>query len=202
MKYMLFCIMIVIGPSKVEAQYSEINEDSNLREICRRTLSGQFLTAFHDANHAEMFVEATKSQHTDLSKKLKSEELSLKEIELKLRDTASKNRVKLADYQSQQSIVKSLRETVAEQEQLLEVSDLRAKEVRDREKKLRTALSPVFLIEFTKDPEKPQNEVFWRLQYKTPCPPYRALCPLPEKARQYLKLAALDESCNRYANQK
>jgi hypothetical protein len=73
------------------------------------------------------------------------------------------------------------------------------------QKSVRSEIEQIFTMEFTDDPEGKPRQLFYRLTWKSPCPKYRSLCPLPERESAILKKIAKkipdeERNCEKYAS--
>lgn len=169
--------------------------ETNLRESCRRAASGAYLNAWDRKLQTARMVEAVASKlkvtKTALHKEQKNlaafrEKLRLKGYDLELAQAVD----------SKSGLVRTLEGQIAELEEVLVKTKLSAAETASTEAARKKEVMMLFDIKNSNKSKRPT-----RLDYKSPCPKYRFLCPLPRDQAFQLRETTTLESCRRYAEQ-
>jgi len=174
----------------------------NAREGCRQAVAGAYLGAYDEHERAINYIVMLKEQIT-----------ALKAAAVKAHAQAKTAATALAEHSYDVEIARRnddaasaarvMESQLKEYRTLLEEAQRRVPEVAAREKKLRDRIVKVFNIERADDATK--GGYPFRLNYRSTCPKYRALCPLPEKEREHLIEIKIDgavpEECQKYAGQ-
>jgi hypothetical protein len=173
----------------------------NAREACRAAVAGSYLKTYDERERLKTYIKALDAQVKDLEAartKVAGEEKAL----------AAKAGAEAFDV----NLAVKRDEALAH----LRTLELRAEEARDlkrraateldghvaREARLRAQVERVFV--FTRTGDKPDGGYPTELRYKSPCPKYRYLCPLPASDVEAL-LQITDggkplPDCERYAS--
>jgi hypothetical protein len=174
----------------------------NAREGCRQAIAGAYLAAYDEHERAINYIVTLKGQIT-----------ALKAASVKAQAQAKTAAAALAEHSydvetarrndDAASAARVMESQLKEYRTLLDEAQRRVPEVAAREKKLRDQIVKVFNIERADDAIK--GGYPFRLNYRSHCPKYRALCPLPEKEREHLIEIKIDgavpEECQKYAGQ-
>lgn len=173
--------------------------EPNMREACRQVLTGAYITAYDDKERQRHFVRILKEKLSEnqsaLTKSL-SQYQEFKEKNAKNTYDSSLTELTEAAYSAWRVFEDQKKELETQLSQALIESD----KVLEREKKLRRELEPLLIIKRFED--RPDGGYPIETSYRSPCPPYRALCRLPEKDREVLAKIRIDgqlpDQCRRY----
>ncbi len=174
---------------------------TNVREACRQAVAGGYLKVYDEREKLTVYVKSLEEQvkATDVA-------LAKARVELaKAKDAAAKQSFDLA--------VASRRDEAATTVQNLESQRadylaLKVKSVdslakaKTGEHDLKLTVDKVFAFERTED--KADGGYPIQIAYRSPCPKYRHLCPLPPRDAELLVKIIVDgaspEACGRYAS--
>ncbi len=187
------------GPKPLAAD----NLDTNFRERCRKTVSGQYSNALADKALAEDAVTLASDAIKKSKKQIEADEAKLKVIREKIQTSeyspelvnerdAVTAQIKL--YKEQLSVSQG---QLASSQKLLDTSKKRIESIRKK-------VESIFTVTMVPDPEGGPRKLLARIEWKSPCPKYRVLCPLPVKDITVLKelrkeIDDSDLSCDRYS---
>ena len=175
----------------------------NHRELCRRTVSGVYADLVGDLYQAEDHIEIA-------SKSLKQSKALLENHEAKLK--ILNKQIMTNDYDARllderdaiSAQIKLYHEQHLTSESQLESAKKKLEATRKRHASITQKVNVIFTSSFTPDPEGRPRKLFQSLQWRSPCPKYRSLCPLPAKEAKVLT-SLLDEiddhemACFRYS---
>lgn len=178
----------------------------NYRDKCRKSASGAYSVAYADLGLAQDAVVLA-----DRAKKRANAVLENHEAKLRLVDKRLQEKDYPAELLRERDSLGGQIKLYHEQYSASEEQDRRARQDLEKTKKrhdqLRSKLEPLFQLLFTDDPDGGNRKIFHRLEWKSPCPKYRSLCPLPSE--QTTKLTSLmddiddvDLACHRYSKLK
>jgi hypothetical protein len=172
----------------------------NIRESCRQTIAGAYLKVYDERERLRTYIIALNDQLKNLAPLLESARKADIAAAKALEKAAFETDV-IAKRGEAASQLKSL------EDQHREAQDLKAKAEKDHKKyvaeeaALRAAILPVFSFERLED--KPDGGYPVHLHYRSGCPKYRHLCPLPARDTAALLSIKIDgkvpEPCERYA---
>ena len=186
------------GPKPLAAD----NLDTNFRERCRKTISGQYSNALADKALAEDAVALATEAITKSKKQITSDETKLKALNQKIQSTEYAPDL-LNERDLLTSQIKLYREQLATSEGQLASSQKLMTTSKKRIESIRTKVESIFTVTMVPDPEGGLRKLLAKIEWKSPCPKYRVLCPLPEKDLKILKELRLeiddsDLACERY----
>jgi hypothetical protein len=174
----------------------------NIREGCRQSIAGAYLHAHDEHERLQGYIVTIKEQLSSAKIAAAKADTEAKTAAVVLAkntydtDLASKN-------DAAASMARTMRAQVKDYQELLTQASQQLPAAEAAEKKLRQQILKVFNIERLPDP--PKGGYPFRITYRSECPKYRALCPLPNKEREALLEIRVDgtlpESCQRYAEQ-
>ena len=173
--------------------------EPNIRESCRQILIGAYIAAYDDRERQRHFIRISREKIAEIQTAISKAQAQYQALKQQLsRSTyeASLTEKTEAAYSAWQSfeaqktdLEKQLSQAVTDHERALA-----------KEKKLRKDLEPLFTIKRFED--RPDGGYPIESQYKSPCPPYRALCLLPPQDIEALSRIRIDgelpEPCRRY----
>jgi hypothetical protein len=102
------------------------------------------------------------------------------------------------------SQIKLYHEQLLTSQSQLETAKKQKTDARKREGGMRKKVESIFTVFMVEDPDGGVRPIFSKLEWKSPCPKYRALCPLPPREADIL-VALTDDFddpalvCHRYA---
>jgi hypothetical protein len=197
--YALLLIFLAFYAQKMTAQN---NLNTNFREMCRKTISGQYSNALADFALAQDSVTLAKEAIKKLAKLISSDESKLSTVSQKLKASEySPNLIHERDaLVSQIKLYKE--QLMTTQKQLTSSQNLHSTS-KKRVESIRKKVESIFNISMVADPEGGPRKLLAKVDWKSPCPKYRVLCPLPIKDVNVLKelTKELDDSelaCERY----
>jgi hypothetical protein len=178
------------------------NLDTNFRELCRKTISGQYSNALADKALAEDAVALATEAITKSKKQITSDETKLKALNQKIQSTEYAPDL-LNERDLLASQIKLYREQLATSEGQLVSSKQLMTTSKKRIESIRKKVESIFTVTMVPDPEGGLRKLLAKIEWKSPCPKYRVLCPLPEKDLKILKELRLeiddsDLACERY----
>lgn len=189
--------------AQVQAQTSENPSGDNFRERCRKVVSGAFANSYHEANRARDAVKLAEGGIKRLTPLAAKANQDLVKIEKKIK--ASEFDPALIERRDQYIAQIKL---YHEQLQTLEGQAEDAKKaasISDRTyKEINGDVRALFQVAFTDDPDGLPQKIFHQLTWKSPCPKFRTLCPLPAAEVTVLKslttkISDGDGDCKKYA---
>ncbi|MBP6218682.1 MAG: hypothetical protein KA436_08860 [Oligoflexales bacterium] len=175
-----FLVFLLFYPCK--NLFAENSGEKNPREDCRKRVAGLYLEAYDQLTQAKDWLVLLNKQKLDLT----SEE------------AAAQGALVLAKHQETEDVYddnlalkartaserfKTVRSALKDQEDLISKAKDQEKKAFSEEALLRTRISRVF--DFM---EHPKESIGYRFEvrYKSSCPKYRYVCPLPAEAAQLL----------------
>lgn len=183
---------------------SEVDTSSeNFRERCRRVISGVFAESWNEANRARDAALLAERSLKALVPQQEHNNKQLAEIQNKLREEHY-DAALLRRRDELIAQIKMFHEQIQNQEDLSAKAKVSSKTAESTYDALRKDVEKIFAIAFVDDPDGQPRKVFHRLNWKSNCPKYRTLCPLPPSEATLLRHLALklkDEgsNCSRYA---
>jgi hypothetical protein len=174
----------------------------NAREGCRQAVAGAYVQAYDEHERSLAYVATLKEQLSALKTASAKSKKELSTIESALAkqnydiDKASKLDMAAAN-------ARAVLDQTAEYQKMLDEAEKAVTPAHHREQDIRRQFGKVFQIETVKDSGK--GGYPFRVTYRTPCPKYRALCPLPSDQQQELQELRIDgtlpEACRKYLGQ-
>ena len=197
-------------PEKGQAiENRESIKDINLRESCRKAASGFYLSAWDQMNQTELLLKGIQSKKKALEANLALENKTLEALRGKL--AAANYDLELArQIDTKTGLIRTLENQDTEMKSVLAKARDDAAAARKAEQASRDQVSAVFdLIRVTGKKKQAEGTRPLRLDFKSSCPQYRYLCPLPrdhairlgEFAEHDPALAETLLPCARYAEQ-
>lgn len=199
-------ILFALQRPTATAQTAEEPFAENFRERCRKYVSGSYAESWNEANRArDAQVLAEKAlQKLSPRQDLANKQLATLQKQLQSEDYEPSLIQKRDELIAQ---IKLLHEQIQDQEAILAQAKKSAKASNSSYKSLNNEVSKIFHVSFVEDPEGLPRKLFHQLTWKTPCPKYRTLCPLPPSQVKTLKSIAKtvgDEeqggNCLKYSN--
>jgi hypothetical protein len=173
--------------------------EPNIREACRQVLTGAYITAYDDKERQRHFVRILKeklAENQNALTKSHNEYQDLKDKKTKNTYDSSLTENTEAAYSAWRIFEDQKKELETQLSQALTEHE----QAVAREKKLRQELEKILTIKRFED--RPDGGYPIETFYKSPCPPYRALCRLSEKDREILSKIRIDGElpveCQRY----
>ena len=198
----MFLLNSILMTLHATAMAVPVEYQVNAREGCRQAIAGSYVEAHDEYQRALAYLENVTEQVKELKAAAIKADKDAKAAAAKMAgksydiDTASNNDMAAS---SSRAIHQQLTEYLKLQSQ----AERDVVPTRQREQTLKDQLSKVFVIEQINDP--PRGGYPFRVVYRTACPKYRALCPLPATEQDALAKFKIDgdlpESCRKYLGQ-
>lgn len=198
-----YAVLLIFSAFFAQKLTAEDIVDTNFRERCRKTISGQYSNALADKALAEDAVTLASDAIKKSKKQIEADDVKLKAIREKIQTSeyspelinerdAVTAQIKL--YKEQLSVSQG---QLASSQKLLDTSKKRIESIRKK-------VESIFTVTMVPDPEGGPRKLLARIEWKSPCPKYRVLCPLPPKDVTVLKelrkeIDDSDLSCDRYS---
>lgn len=185
----------LIGTIALAKNTRSDDESTNLRESCRRAASGLYLASWDKKLQTSRMVESVAEKLAKTEKSHKEEQQRLKA----LRDALRKKGYDLELAQqvdAKSGFIRTLQGQISQLQEVLKKSKSAASVAAQQEATRRNEMNMVFDILNDKKNTRPT-----RLDYKSSCPKYRFLCPLPRDHAIQLRESTTLEPCTRYAEQ-
>lgn len=183
------------GPSSLTSE-----EKLNSREGCRRKIAGHYLEVYDQREQNRKALITYKDSQKEVEKALVTARADRDKAKVAA-DSAGFDLEKAAKRDQLEAYVNTLDAQLVDTQKLVQATEAALELHGAREKKLRAAIAKVFKFERVED--KPDGGYPMELRYKSPCPKYRYLCPLPESQVKDLLAIEVDgavpEECRRYA---
>lgn len=196
----------VLSYAELSAQTSENPYEENFRERCRKIISGTFAESYNENFRAQ---DAAKLADRTLKRLAPQETLlnqELAKIEKKIK--AGNYDPKLTERRDQLiAQIRLYHEQVVVQEEIAMTSKKSAESASQKYKDLEIQVKQIFNVAFVPDPEGAPRNLFHQLTWKSPCPKFRSLCPLPANDVAILKsltkkVVDTDKDCEKYSSLK
>lgn len=176
--------------------------DSNFRERCRKTISGQYSNALGDKALAEDAVALARDAITKSKKQISIDEGKLQILNKKIQSSEYSPEL-LSERDLLKAQIKLYREQLATSEGQGQSSQKLLVTSKKRIESIRKKVESIFTVTMVSDPEGGARQLLAKIEWKSSCPKYRVLCPLPEKDLKILKelRSEIDDSdlaCERY----
>ncbi|MEZ4743695.1 MAG: hypothetical protein R3B45_14835 [Bdellovibrionota bacterium] len=189
-----FCLFTLSSQSHTYGQIPQ----TNIRELCRKRVSGIYLTSFDKNERAKALIEITQQKLKQLEKPLFTAKKQLESLKQKEKyskfDLETNNKI---DQTSDR--IKQIENTIVDQKKLYESAKKDYKESSVHMNGLKTKIEKVFNF------VKVNNSAGYKftLEYRDKCPKFRFVCPLPKESSELL-LKIFDnkqvpESCLKYS---
>lgn len=203
----LLCVFAsLLSYAELSAQTSENPYSENFRERCRKLISGTFAESYNENFRAQ---DAAKLAEKTIKRLVPQQSLAnrdLAQIEKKMK--AGDYDPKLTERRDQ--LVAQIRlyhDQIASQEELAASAKKAADAASQKHKELEALVKKIYDVSLEPDPEGLPRKIFHQLTWKSPCPKFRALCPLPPNDAQVLKQLAkkitdTDGDCAKYSSMK
>ena len=178
-----------------------VEDQTTVRELCRKAVAGGYLKAQNDKDWDERYLLSVSNQLTLLEKAIGGAKRDLSTNSAKLAKAdfdvpLSEERMRL------ETLVHSLEQRTTEFKKLKVEALARAALTRKRLKDIDAQVQGTFQV--VRMDDGTEKGYPFRLNYRSSCPKYRFLCPLPSKeASNLLKITVendkVPEPCLRYS---
>lgn len=194
---------LALSYAQVQAQTSENPHGENFRERCRKYISGAFTDSYNENLRAQDSAKLAEKTIKRLTPQLNLYNLELAKLEKKMKvenyDPALMER--------RDQIIAQIRlyhDQVASQTDIAAIAKKTAASAQQTFKSIDSDVRLIFDVSFTDDPDGSSRKIFHQLTWKSPCPKFRSLCPLPAKDAAVLKTLAKktgdsDGDCQKYS---
>lgn len=195
----LLTILIIAGPllGAGELQQRKVN----VREACRRAISGEYLKHYDTMVSAKSFVTSLtiKLDALDAARK------TYKRTYLEKKAKAESNEYDLAAAKERDDAhakFLSAEGSIGQYEEMVVAANKKKDAAKAQADRILKSMLTVFKL--VKRKTMTEGAYPHELQYKAPCPKYHALCPLPENYSNLLLKIKVEgetpEACKRYAS--
>lgn len=200
---MLMLIFIALVAQTAAAQD---DPTLNYREKCRRAASGAFSNAVGDKYLAEDAVHLAENALKKSKAIIEIHEAKLRLVNKNLQKNDYDTKL-LEERDGLTSQIKLFHEQLLASESQLESSRKKLIKTNKHHSSLKQKIEKIFTVSFSEDPDGGPRKLFNTIEWKSTCPKYRSLCPLP--ANDSKVLASLlddiddqDMSCFKYSKMK
>jgi hypothetical protein len=163
----------------------------NFRERCRRTISSGYGTAIADSHMADDALRLAENFRKKSLTQIEVDERRMRELRKKI-ETTDYSPELLSERDVLASKIKVYHEQLVNSESQIAEAKKRQLFTKKRQSAIRSKVEAIFNVEMAEDPEGLPRPIFSKISWKSECPKYRALCPLPEKDNKIL-VSILDE---------
>lgn len=195
-----FATLSCLAPAKAGAMPPEYQV--NVREGCRQAIAGGYLKAYDEKERTAAYQTSLQDQQATLKVALAKAQAQAKaaaaaaaghDFDATLAATRGDTAI----------VVQTLTAQMADYQALMAKNAPQIATAAAAEKRLRAEIDVVF--QFTRTGDLKDGGYPTQLAYRSACPKYRALCPLPAKDREALagiKIEGkLPEACSKYVGQ-
>lgn len=205
--FVRFCCLLLIFSAIFGAELlAKDTSESNFRELCRKTISGQYSNALADKTLAEDAVKLASEAIQKSKNQIKTDETKLNKLNEKIRSSEyTPELINERDMINAQ--LKLYQEQLTTSQSQLKSAQKLAVTSKKRIESIRKKVESIFIVTMFPDPEGGPRPMLGRIEWKSSCPKYRVLCPLPAKDAQTLKelrkeIDDSDLACDRYSKLK
>ena len=174
----------------------------NIREGCRQAVAGGYLQAYDERERVTAYIATLKQQISELKTASDKAEVEAKKAAAALASHTFDTEL-AAKNDTEATVAKSLNDQWKDYQNLLEHAQAELPAAVAKEKKLHDQIVKVFNLE--RGEEKADGGYPIKITYRSSCPKYRALCPLPREYWDNLLDIVIDgaipEPCRRYVDQ-
>ena len=203
MRRSFYSIVLIISAILPQIAAAVDDPGINFRERCRRVISGTFATVIADKSMADDQVTLAETYLKKSKIKIESGEVKMRLIKQKLAASDYSPDL-LTERDVVASQIKLYHEQFLTSENQLAEAKKRQASAAKRDMTIRKKVESIFKVTMSEDPDGGPRPIFNKIEWKTDCPKYRSLCPLPEK--ESLILVSLlddiddtDNACHRYS---
>lgn len=173
---------------------------TDIRESCRRAVSGLYLTTWDNQERAERYIISTTKRLKEVNKSLLEQQKKLRTIDQKINKSPFD-----IDLTNKRSSVENMINSLKDSKEQFNALQIKAKKefqiASKKTNELKKNISKVFKITGSPNSEKGYQLA---VQYLDKCPKYRSVCPLPPNKSQHLlnifkKEKETPTSCRHYA---
>jgi hypothetical protein len=198
--------MIIFIALRVIQASAQDDPTLNYREKCRRAASGAYSNAFGDKFLAEDAVELAENAGKKSKAVIEIHEAKLRLVNKKLQSNDYDTKL-LEERDTLASQIKLFHEQLLASESQLESARKKMVSIGKHYNSLKQKIDRIFSASFNEDPDGGPRKLFNTIEWKSPCPKYRSLCPLPAKDSKVLAsllddIDDQDMSCFKYSKMK
>jgi len=199
-------LMIIFIALRVIQASAQDDPTLNYREKCRRAASGAYSNAFGDKFLAEDAVELAENAGKKSKAVIEIHEAKLRLVNKKLQSNDYDTKL-LEERDTLASQIKLFHEQLLASESQLESARKKMVSIGKHYNSLKQKIDRIFSASFNEDPDGGPRKLFNTIEWKSPCPKYRSLCPLPAKDSKVLAsllddIDDQDMSCFKYSKMK
>ena len=197
-----YAVLLIISSFAAQILKAEDIVDTNFRERCRKTVSGQYSNVLADKTLAEDAVTLATEAIKKSQKQIDADEVKMKALHRKLESSEySTEAIQERDMLTAQ--IKLYREQKATSETQLAAAQKLLLASKKRIESIHKKVESIFTVTMVPDPEGGPRPLVGKIEWKSPCPKYRVLCPLPARDAGVLRelrneIDDSDLSCERY----
>lgn len=178
----------------------------NYREKCRRSASGAFSNAVGDKYLAEDALQLAQNAIKKSKAIIEIHEAKLRLVNKKLEASDYETKL-LEERDTLISQIKLFHEQLLAGETQLASARKKLAKITTHYSTMKQKIEKIFTASFNEDPDGGPRKLFNTIEWKSPCPKYRSLCPLPPQDAKVLA-SLLDDvddqdmSCFKYSKMK
>jgi len=198
-----YAVLLIISSISAQTLRAEDVVDVNFRERCRKAISGQYSNVLADKALAEDAVTLASEAIKKSQKQIDSDEVKMKALRRKL-ETSEYSPELMNDRDVLAAQIKLYHEQMATSQGQLASAQKNLLASKKRIESIRKKVESIFNVKMVPDPEGGPRPLLSKIEWKSPCPKYRVLCPLPQKDVSTLvsllsEVDDSDKSCERYS---
>ena len=185
---------------------SESIRSGNSREVCRKTISSTLGSLVAESARAEDAVQLSETYKKKSRQRVAEEEVKMRAVNKKLEGTDYTPET-MAQQNQISTNIKLFHTQMLESDQQLELAKKQQSTANNQLAKLRKKVDLIFTVTMNDDPDGGPRRIFNTIEWRSLCPKYRVLCPLP--AADILTLIGItdeiddiDQGCNHYSKLK
>ena len=202
----ILCLAGLLSYAELYAQTSENPYEENFRERCRKIISGTCADSYNENFRAQ---DAAKLADRTIKRLTPQQALFNRDL-AKVEKTLKAGNLDPALVERRDQLIAQIKlyhDQIATQEEIVTTSKKSADSASQKYKELETKVRQIFDVSFVPDPEGLPRKLFHELTWKSPCPKFRSLCPLPPKDVAVLKslrknIVDTDGDCDKYGSLK
>lgn len=206
MRAAVFRIMPIFFAFGCPKSWAQDDVTLNYREKCRRIASGAYADAVGDKYQAEDGIQLAENAKKKSKAVIEIHEAKLRMVNKKLESNDYDVQL-LEERDAITSQIKLFHEQLLASESQLETARKKLALVTKQHNALKSKIDKIFNATFTEDPDGGPRKLFGTIEWKSPCPKYRSLCPLPAKDSKILaslldNIDDQDRACFKYSKLK
>jgi hypothetical protein len=166
-------------------------------------MSAGYATAIADRRMADDALLLAENFHKKSKAQIEVDEKKMRELRKKI-ETTDYSPDLLSEREVLASKIKVYHEQLLNSENQIAAAKKRQVDTSMRERRLKPKIETIFKVEMSEDPDGLPRPLFSKISWKSECPKYRSLCPLPEKDVKVLitlldDIEDVDQVCYKYS---